>query len=62
MRLRLAASAAAAMVYRDLVRAMIDAATWAFFLQQVDMYASRDGLSWAPRSDQWMPLHEATIR
>jgi len=49
-------------VYRDLARAMIDDATWVFLLQQVDIYASRDRLSWTPRSDQWMPLHEATLR
>ena len=49
-------------VYRDLARAMIEDATWVFLLQQVDIYASRDRLSWAPRPDQWMPLHEAALR
>jgi len=49
-------------VYRDLARAMVEDATWVFLLQQVDIYASRDRLSWTPRSDQWMPLHEAALR
>ena len=49
-------------VYRDFARAMIEDATWVFLLQQVDIYASRDRLGWTPRSDQWMPLHEATLR
>ena len=26
------------------------------------IYASRDRLSWTPRPDQWMPLHEAALR
>jgi len=50
------------LVYRDLARAMVEDATWVFLLQQVDIYASRDRLSWTPRSDQWMPLHEAVLR
>ena len=49
-------------VYRDLARAMVEDATWVFLLQQVDIYASRDRLSWTPRPDQWMPLHEAALR
>ncbi|MDO8475158.1 MAG: ABC transporter substrate-binding protein [Candidatus Rokubacteria bacterium] len=49
-------------VYRDLARAMVEDATWVFLLQQVDIYASRDRVSWTPRSDQWMPLHEAALR
>jgi peptide/nickel transport system substrate-binding protein len=49
-------------IYRDLARAMIEDATWVFLLQQVDIYASRDRLTWTPRPDQWMPLHEATLR
>ena len=49
-------------IYRDLARAMLDDATWVFLLQQVDIYASRDRLTWAPRSDQWMPLHDASLK
>ena len=49
-------------VYRDLARAMVEDATWVFLLQQVDIYATRDRLSWTPRTDQWMPLHEAALR
>ncbi len=49
-------------VYRDLARAMVEDATWVFLLQQVDIYASRDRVSWTPRPDQWMPLHEAALR
>jgi ABC-type transport system substrate-binding protein len=49
-------------IYRDLQRAMVDDATWVFLLQQVDIYASRDRLVWAARPDQWMPLHEASIK
>jgi len=49
-------------VYRDLQRAMVEDATWVFLLQQVDIYASRDRLTWTPRPDQWMPLQEATLK
>ena len=49
-------------VYRDLARAMVEDATWVFLLQQVDIYASRDKLTWTPRPDQWMPLHDASIK
>ena len=49
-------------VYRDLARAMVDDATWVFLLQQVDIYATRDRLSWTARPDQWMPLHDASIK
>ena len=49
-------------VYRDLARAMVEDATWVFLLQQVDIYASRDRLVWAARPDQWMPLHDASIK
>ena len=49
-------------IYRDLARAMLDDATWVFLLQQVDIYASRDRLTWAPRGDQWMPLHDASLK
>jgi hypothetical protein len=41
---------------------MVEDATWVFLLQQVDIYASRDRLTWTPRSDQWMPLHDAALR
>jgi peptide/nickel transport system substrate-binding protein len=49
-------------VYHDLARAMVEDATWVFLLQQVDIYASRDRLTWTPRPDQWMPLHDAFIK
>ena len=49
-------------VYRDLARAMVEDATRVFLLQQVDIYATRDRLSWTPRSDQWTALHEAALR
>jgi peptide/nickel transport system substrate-binding protein len=49
-------------VYRELARAMVEDATWVFLLQQVDIYASRDRLTWTPRPDQWMPLHDASIK
>jgi peptide/nickel transport system substrate-binding protein len=49
-------------VYADLARAMVEDATWVFLLQQVDIYATRDRLTWAPRADQWMPLHTATLK
>jgi len=49
-------------VYRDLARAMVEDATWVFLLQQVDIYASRERLAWTPRPDQWMPLHDASIK
>jgi len=49
-------------VYRDLARAMVEDATWVFLLQQVDIYASRERLTWTPRPDQWMPLHDASIK
>jgi hypothetical protein len=41
---------------------MVEDATWVFLLQQVDIYASRDRLSWTPRTDQWMPLHDASLK
>jgi peptide/nickel transport system substrate-binding protein len=49
-------------LYRDLQRAMVEDATWVFLLQQVDIYASRDRLTWTPRPDQWMPLQDATLK
>jgi ABC-type transport system substrate-binding protein len=49
-------------IYRDLARAMLDDATWVFLLQQVDIYASRDRLTWTPRGDQWMPLDDASLK
>jgi peptide/nickel transport system substrate-binding protein len=49
-------------VYADLARTMIDDATWVFLLQQVDIYATRERLTWTPRADQWLPLHSATLR
>jgi peptide/nickel transport system substrate-binding protein len=48
--------------YADLARAMVDDATWVFLMQQVDIYASRDRLSWTPRGDQWMLFQEATLK
>ncbi|HET7874072.1 MAG TPA: ABC transporter substrate-binding protein [Methylomirabilota bacterium] len=49
-------------IYRDLARAMIEDATWVFLMQQVDIYATRDRLSWTPRADQWMLFHDATLK
>jgi peptide/nickel transport system substrate-binding protein len=46
-------------IYAELQRAMIDDATWVFLLQQVDVYAVRDRLTWTPRADQWLQLHTA---
>ena len=43
-------------------RAMVEDATWVFLLQQVDIYATRDRLTWTPRPDQWMPLQDATLK
>ena len=31
-------------------------------VRQALNYATRDRLSWTPRTDQWMPLHEAVLR
>jgi hypothetical protein len=44
-------------VYADLARAMVDDA-----MQQVDIYATRDRVTWTPRADQWMHLHAATLK
>jgi peptide/nickel transport system substrate-binding protein len=49
-------------VYADLQRAMIGDATWVFLLQQVDVYATRDRLSWTPRADQWLQFSAARLR
>jgi peptide/nickel transport system substrate-binding protein len=49
-------------IYADLARAMIDDATWVFLLQQVDIYATRDRVSFTPRADQWMQFHAAAVR
>jgi peptide/nickel transport system substrate-binding protein len=49
-------------VYADLARAMVDDATWVFLMQQVDIYATRDRVTWTPRADQWMHLHAATLK
>jgi peptide/nickel transport system substrate-binding protein len=49
-------------VYADLARTMVEDATWVFLLQQVDIYATRDRLTWTPRPDQWLPFHQATLR
>ena len=43
-------------VYADLQRAMVEDAAWVFLLQQVDIYATRDRLTWTPRPDQWLQL------
>ena len=44
------------------MRAMVEDATLVFLLQQVDIYASRDRLTWTPRPDQWMPFQDATLK
>jgi peptide/nickel transport system substrate-binding protein len=49
-------------IYADLARAMVEDATWVFLMQQVDIYATRDRVTWTPRGDQWMLLHEATLK
>lgn len=49
-------------IYADLARAMVEDATWVFLTQQVDIYATRERATWKPRGDQWMPLHEATLK
>ena len=30
-------------------------------MQQVDIYATRDRLTWTPRADQWLLFHEAGL-
>ena len=40
-------------IYADLARAMVEDATWD---------ATRDRVTWTPRGDQWMLLHEATLK
>ncbi|HET8577779.1 MAG TPA: ABC transporter substrate-binding protein [Methylomirabilota bacterium] len=49
-------------IYADLARAMVEDATWVFLMQQVDIYATRDRLTWTPRPDQWMLFHEAALK
>jgi peptide/nickel transport system substrate-binding protein len=49
-------------IYADLARAMVEDATWVFLMQQVDIYATRERLMWAPRPDQWMLFHDAALR
>ena len=49
-------------IYADLARAMVEDATWVFLLQQVDIYATRERVSWTPRPDQWLQLHTATLK
>ena len=49
-------------IYADLARAMIEDATWVFLLQQVDIYAMRDRVTWTPRADQWMQFHAASLK
>jgi peptide/nickel transport system substrate-binding protein len=49
-------------VYADLQRAMVEDATWVFLLQQVDVYASRERLTWTPRADQWLQFHTAMLK
>jgi peptide/nickel transport system substrate-binding protein len=49
-------------IYADLARAMVEDATWVFLMQQVDIYATRDRVTWTPRADQWLLLHEASLK
>jgi ABC-type transport system substrate-binding protein len=49
-------------IYADLARAMVEDATWVFLVQQVDIYATRDRVTWTPRADQWLLLHEASLK
>jgi peptide/nickel transport system substrate-binding protein len=37
-------------------------ATWVYLMQQVDIYAARDRLTWTPRADQWLLFHEAVLK
>ena len=48
--------------YADLGRAMVEDATWVYLMQQVDIYAARDRLTWTPRADQWLLFHEAVLK
>ncbi len=48
--------------YSELARTMMEDATWVFLVQQVDIYATRDRLSWTPRADQWLLFHTATLK
>jgi hypothetical protein len=41
---------------------MIEDATWVFLMQQADIYATRDRVTWTPRPDQWMLFHAATLK
>ena len=49
-------------IYADLARAMVEDATWVFLMQQMDIYATRERVTWKPRGDQWMPLDEAIVK
>ena len=49
-------------IYADLARTMVEDATWVFLVQQVDIYAARERLSWTPRADQWMSFTAATLK
>jgi peptide/nickel transport system substrate-binding protein len=49
-------------IYADLARAMVEDATWVFLVQQVDIYATRDRVTWTPRGDQWMSLYDAIVK
>src|SRR5438132_3954486 len=49
-------------IYADLARALVEDTTWVFLLQQVDIYATRDLVTWTPRADQWMLFHTATLK
>ena len=49
-------------IYADLARAMVEDATWVFLVQQVDIYATRDRVTWMPRGDQWMSLYDAIVK
>jgi hypothetical protein len=48
-------------ICRDLARTTVEDATWVFLMRQVDIYAMRDRVTWTPRGDHWMPLHEAIL-
>lgn len=49
-------------IYADLARVMVEDATWVFLMQQVDIYATRDRLTWTPRADQWLLFHPASVK
>ena len=48
--------------YSELAKTMIEDATWVYLMQQGDIYAQRDRLTWTPRADQWMRFDTAVVK